>query len=181
MPFGGKGRSHTNVDRSRIFDRYDDAGERVTPEQVDQFFKAQKSIPGSPTWRSSSRPSERRARFPVEVEGTLTGVELELVINLVRSDYLVIVLLVPSCITRLCLSGGHRNRVTREQIEGPHWHPWAANRPTGRSIKTNLPHAEPLPSSVRSRDEAFAWFLNEVGIDFPSWGPMPWPQDEGFL
>jgi len=153
----------------------------VTPEQVDQFFEARKSIPGSPTWRPNSRPSERRSRLPVEVEGVLSGVELELVVDLVRPDYLVIVLLAPSCITRLCLSGGHFNRSTREQIEGPHWHSWRANRPAGRSIKTNLSNAERLPDAVDSRDEAFAWFLNEVGIDSPSWAPVPWPQDKGFL
>ena len=153
----------------------------MTPEQVDQFFKAQKAIPGSPTWRSISRPSERRARLPVEVDGILSSVELEVIVDLVRANYLVIVLLAPTCITRLCLLGGHWNRMTREHIDGPHWHPWQANRPTGRSIKSSLTHAEPLPTTVKSRDEAFAWFLNQVGIDSPRWAPVQWPQNEGFL
>lgn len=111
----------------------------------------------------------------------LSGVELELIVDLVRANYLVIVLLAPTCISRLCLSGGHWNRATREHITGPHWHSWAANRPTGRSIKTDLSHADPLPANVRSRDEAFAWFLNQVGIDSPSWAPVQWPQNKGFL
>lgn len=153
----------------------------MTPEQVDQFFKAQKSIPGTPSWRSTSRLSERRARLPVEVDGILTSVAIEMIIDLTDANRLVIVLLAPSCITRLCLSGGHWNRATREHIEGPHWHSWSANRPTGRTIKTSLSHADRLPATVRTRDEAFAWFLDQVGIDSPSWTPVQWPQSEGFL
>ncbi len=141
-----------------------------------------KRLPASPRWiEQKQRIGEMRARLPVEVEGETGRAEIEITTRMSDPRWIVIVLLVPQCISRLCIGTGHRNKVTGETTETPHFHAWSDNRHLNARTRETLPFAVTLPSHIASRDAAFAWFLEQTGIESPSWLPVIWPGQGGLL
>ncbi|MET3287057.1 UNVERIFIED_ORG: hypothetical protein ABIC34_003878 [Sphingomonas sp. 1057] len=154
----------------------------MTVDDVDAFLAAKpKTLPAAPEWLSNTdRVGERRSYLPIAVSGRVSNVQLCMVTKLRDDGYLVLNLLVPQCVTRLCLSLEHHDRRTMETVEAPHWHPWALNRPKHNSLPKRLDRAVNLSGTVSGRDDAFAWFLDGLRIESPPW-PMIWPaKDELF-
>jgi hypothetical protein len=87
-------------------------------------------------------------------------------------------------IWRVCLKDEeHPNSFNRPadmpaMIYGPHHHSWPDNRRFARAnrLPPNLENARPLPAEVRTFDQAFAWFLDVLGIEPPAWGYPSWPE-----
>lgn len=151
----------------------------MNPDDVDGLFScANKRLPASPKWLPhNSRDGEMKARLAIEVEGISGRAEIELTVKTSDPNYVVMVVLVPVCVSRLCMGliAGHRNKITGETITEPHFHRWEANRHLTARTRETLPYAEIVPPEIKSRDEAFAWFLEQVGIESPSWLPVIWP------
>lgn len=134
-----------------------------------------KTLPAEPEWRTlTSRAGERRCYLPVAVEGAISNVTLEITVNIRDDTYLVINLLAPSCVSRLCLSTEHFDRARGKLVEAPHWHAWKDNRPKGQRLPKELPHATGLAGEIFGRDDALAWFLKQIGVESPSW-QIAWP------
>lgn len=141
-----------------------------------------KRLPAAPRWiEQRSRTGEMRARLPVEVDGSTGQLQIEITTRLSDASWIVIVLLAPQCISRLCIGTGHRNRVTGETTELAHFHAWADNRHLGARTRETLPFATVLPDHATNRDAAFTWFLEQTGIESPAWLPVIWPGQGGFL
>ncbi|USA40246.1 hypothetical protein NCF86_03570 [Pelagerythrobacter marinus] len=151
-------------------------------DQVDAFVAASgKSLPAAPTWIiSTSRKGERRCYLPIAVDGVVSGLQLEFTIYMHSANYLVINLLAPQCITRLCTVTPHWDRAIKSLVPAPHIHRWADNRPKGPRLPKTLPHASYLPDLPAGRDAAFRWFLDEIGVESPPWA-MDWPDNEGLI
>lgn len=154
----------------------------ATCSDIDAFLAARpKTLPAEPEWRMiTQRVGERRCYLPIAVSGVISNLTLEMTVNLRDDTYLVINLLAPTCISRLCLSKEHFDRARGEMVEAPHWHCWADNRPQGKRLPRELPHAEGLTGKIASRDDAFAWFLKQIGIESPPW-PLDWPAKDVML
>lgn len=154
----------------------------ATCSDIDAFLAAQpKTLPAEPEWRTlTTRVGERRCYLPIAVEGVMSNLSLEMTVNLRDDSCLVINLLAPSCISRLCLAKEHFDRSRGELVEAPHWHSWNDNRPKGMRLPRELPHAEGLSGIIASRDDAFAWFLKQIGIESPAW-PLIWPPKDVML
>jgi hypothetical protein len=118
--------------------------------------------------------------MPVAADGVLSGMQLTATIRLPDPDYLVIMLLAPPVVARLCLTGSHADRATGTVVVGPHYHPWERNKPAGQKLRERLESLDPSPPKFTSRDEAFAWFCERNGIESPGWA-IDWPSDQGFL
>jgi hypothetical protein len=148
----------------------------MTRDEVDAFLRSPgKTLPAAPAWRMENRDVERRTGLSVALDGTVTSVKLNITIRLNDPSYLMLGLSAPPQICRLCLTTGHRDRVTKTISYDAHFHSWEANRPKGLYLPKRLEHQEPLPSHLVGRDDAFAWFLSRHMIDFPSWLPVTWP------
>ena len=128
----------------------------------------------------TTRAGERRTYLPIAVEGVISPAQLEITVYLHDPEYLVINLLAPTCVARACLTLGHFDREAGVFLDVPHFHPWKLNRPKGSALPKELLRAIPIPPEVCSRDLAFAWFLQEIGIESPSWS-LDWPIREGLL
>jgi hypothetical protein len=143
------------------------------------------TLPAKPGWaESESRASERRATLPVYREGIDTGLKVVVVVFLNDRAYLVINLIAASrCVSRLCMTGGHRDLRTMSHVEGPHFHPWPLNLPKIDRIPKNfeLKRVVRLDPTIITHDQAFDFFLSQLGIDSPRWRPMAWPYDQGFF
>jgi hypothetical protein len=115
----------------------------VTVDEITDFFNAPaKRLPALPQWREvGSRDGERRARLPIEVNGRLAHPELEITVRTTRPNDLIIVLLTPDCVTRLCIGNGHRNKLTGETVTVPHFHRWADNSHLRARLRQTLPFA----------------------------------------
>lgn len=155
----------------------------MTAEEIEAFFENQeKQLPALPVWRDhKSRDGEVKARIPVEVSGVISDVELEITLKHSDPKYMVIVLIAPACLARLCIGKGHRNRITGETTSLPHFHHWSANKHLTKREAMTLPFCVELPGDVVGRDAAFAWFLKEVGIESPPWLPVKWPEQGVFI
>ncbi|MEJ6010149.1 hypothetical protein [Novosphingobium aquae] len=154
----------------------------MTRDDVDLFLAAPaKTLPALPDWESrTSRLNERRCYLPITVDGRVSNVHLEMTVMLDNESYLVMNLLAPTCVSRLCLSLEHFDRKQGELIPAPHWHPWPVNRPSKGGLPKNLATAESLVGIIATRDEAFPWFLDRLGIGLPSW-PFEWPKRENLF
>lgn len=153
------------------------SGVPLTTEEIADFLASRrKRLPTAPTWRPhKSRDGEVRARLPVDVDGVLVGPEIEVTLRTTDPSYIVIVLLTPECVSRLCIGAGHHNRITGARTEDPHFHKWDDNAHLAARVRANLPFTVSVPTEARTRDAAFAWFLEEVGIESPGWLPVNWP------
>lgn len=153
-----------------------------TCSDIDAFMAARpKTLPAEPDWRIiTSRAGERRCYLPITVDGVISNLTLEMTVNLRDDSYLVINLLAPSCISRLCLATEHFDRARGELVEAPHWHSWRDNRPKGKRLPKELLHAEGLAGKIVGREDAFAWFLKQIGVDFPPWS-LTWPPKDVML
>jgi hypothetical protein len=157
----------------------------MTREDIDALFaRIDKALPVAAEWREGTQTGTRRAYLPVVVEGASTGLRLAITCKLASEAYLVINMLAGrSCIARLCLDGGHRDRLTRKTIVEGHYHRWQDNRPSGSKV-ARVPRLErqvSLPPGVVSRDDALSVFLTDCGIMRPRWWPMAWPSGQVFL
>lgn len=143
------------------------------------------TLPARPGWRDSeSRASERRATLPVYRYGADIGLTIVLITFLTDRAYLVINLIAGGkCVSRLCMTGGHRDLHSMSVIEGPHFHPWPLNMPKVDRIPKNLElkRAVKVPVEIVTHDQAFDFFLEQLGIDSPRWLPLIWPYDQGLL
>lgn len=152
----------------------------MTRDEIDAFFAAVgKRCPAEFEWPVRNlRRNERRARQPVEVGGSISKVEIEIVIRMNEPGFIVIVLLAPTCITRLCLGSPHYDNRQRTLIESGHLHPWENNRPKGARLPEKLSEYELLPAEVIDRDAAFAWFLQRYAIESTT---PEWPDSKGMF
>lgn len=146
-------------------------------DEIDKFLSLPgKTIPAAPAWRDhTSRVGEMKSRIGIAHDGAMTGPEIELTIRLVDPGYVAMVLIVPTCVSRLCIGTGHRNRITGDTLNEPHFHRWSENRHLPARTRETLPHAELLPQGKWTRDAAFVWFLGELNIESPHWLPVTWP------
>lgn len=150
----------------------------MTADEIDAFLSIpDKQLPFAPDWRRGNRADESRATLPIEAWGGITRVKLEIIVRLGRPDYMIVVLLAPKCFVRLCMGTPHRDAISRDLVLEPHWHPWHLNR-RGNGVPARLDRYELVPAEQRSRDEAFAWFLDQTGIESPRWLPVIWPGRE---
>ena len=155
----------------------------MTADEVDAFFAyGRRALPTPPEWRDGNRVGERRATLPVSIDGTVSAITIEVTTRLIETDYLMALMLCPTgVICRLCMTTGHFDRSTRAFISQAHFHSWAANRAGRATIPKELKKCELVPAEVENRDEGFAWFLHQNGIDLPDWLPMPWAVGQGLL
>jgi len=158
---------------------------RLTAEEIEAFFSdREKRLPAAPAWRDhSSRVGEQKARLPIEANGAISQIELEMTLKSSDREYLVAVLIAPPCIARMCigLDVEHNNRITGEAIEGAHFHDWSMNRHLPARVAASMPYCVPLPAEIEGRDAAFTWFLDRVGIESPGWLPVRWPDQGGLF
>lgn len=157
----------------------------MTREELDALVaRKDKQLPARPDWREGTQVGTRRAYLPVTLDGASAGLQVAVTAKPARKDYLVANLIANRiCVARLCLSGGHRDRLTRTFVADGHMHRWQDNRPNGSKIGKSLKllRHTPLPRAVTTRDAAFALFLTECGIESPTWWPMIWPLDQVLL
>lgn len=146
------------------------------------LLSERKRLPAAPQWLPhKSRVGEMKTRIPIEVDGVSSGAEIEVTIRTAIPEYIVIVLLAPECVARLCIGSGHRNRITGETISTAHFHRWADNRHLTARNRAILPYAEILPTEIDTREAAFVWFLRQTGIESPAWLPIVWPGQGGLF
>lgn len=154
----------------------------MTREELDALYaRTDKTLPARPDWRDGTQLGTRRAYVPVSLDGHSAGLRIAITARPLDPGYLVANLIANKiCVARLCLSGGHRDRRTRQLVLGGHYHRWQDNRPNGSKIGKSLKllNQVGLPQTVASRDDAFALFLTDCGIESPSWWPMNWPADQ---
>lgn len=153
-------------------------------EQVDAYLAGgDLTLPASPEWREGNRAGERRCSLPVALNGSVGTMSLEITVKLTDPAYLMVLLLAPGgkVVCRLCMTTGHRDRATGDVINEAHFHSWEANRRPGKAIPKQLVKAELVPPEIRSRDDAFTWFLTRTNISIPPWCPMAWPHGQGLL
>lgn len=155
----------------------------MTLADIDQFFLlGTRTLPAAPDWRDGNRVGERRASLSVASSGVVGPVTLEITIRLADARYLMMLLLCRSgVICRLCMTTGHRDRLTKMQVNEAHFHSWEANRVGRKSFPKSLNQLEIVPAEIVSRDAAFIWFLQRNGIQIPSWAPGAWPSTLGML
>ncbi len=124
-------------------------------------------------------------RLPIEVDGEIGQFELELAISPNgASPGLRIILLRGRAFWRLCMDNAeHPNSFNRPadlppMTVGPHQHSWPDNRRFGNptSLPQKLRNARILPATIKSNDDAFAWFLGQVNILYPRWDMPEWPK-----
>ncbi len=152
----------------------------MTRDEVDAFFaNPDKRLPAAFTWRET-RPNERRATQRVEAGGALSMVSLEVIMRMQERGFLIVILLAPTCIARLCLGGKHRDALTRELITAPHVHKLSPGPHKTQTLPADPPDLEIAPSRIITRDEAFAWFLEYFGIESPL-DALRWPDAEGMI
>jgi hypothetical protein len=158
-------------------------GGSVTSDEIDRFFTTSgKTLPAAPEWLvTTSRKGERRCQLPVAVGGRIAaGIKVEVTVYMHDPEYLVITVLAPTCVARLCLSTYHNDRRLMLRIPPPHFHRWSQNRPQGPKLPAGLPTAEHVAGLAKNRDAAWYWFLQEVGIDSPAW-VMNWPDEKALF
>lgn len=157
----------------------------MTSDEIEAFFADRnKHLPASPSWREhKSRAGEMRARLAIESRGLVSRVEIEMTVRAAAADYLVVVLIAPQCIARMCIGPDteHNNRITGERITGPHYHDWGMNKHLPKREGASLPYCVSLPSGISDRDAAFAWFLQQIGVESPGWMPVKWPAQGGLF
>lgn len=155
----------------------------MTPFEVDAFVATEgKTLDALPEWRDGNRAGEKRCSLPIAVDGVQSPVTLELTIRLNEPEYLMALFLTSKrVICRLCMTTGHFDRETGEEIEGSHVHSWEANRPSTNTLPKKLKHGAALPREIGGRDAALAWFLRQNGIVSPAWLPGGWPREGGLL
>jgi hypothetical protein len=153
----------------------------VTSDEVDAFFAhSGRTLSAVPSWRTvTSRPGERRAEIPVSVDGRTSPVILSMTAFTFDPAYLSIVLLAPTCVSRLCLTIEHFDSVDKRIVEAPHFHSWEANRPNGQKLPQRLGRAAEIDADLPDRTAAFVWFLGQTGIESPHWR-LEWP-DPGVM
>lgn len=152
----------------------------MTADEVDTFFATGvRTLPAAPEWRGGNRLGERRTSLALAKNGIIGPISVEVTIRLSEPDYLMALMLASThVICRLCMTTGHRDRLTGELITSAHFHGWEANRAGRKTIPKNLSAVELVPSAVVGRDDAFAWFLDRTGVQHPTWIPVPWPVRE---
>ena len=157
---------------------------------VDQFLAQPKSLAAPGRWVDGNRPGEQRMRLPILVDGEISAFEVELIVNPdAPSPGLTIVLLYGRCVWRLCMDSRlHPNAADRPHdcpadVSGPHAHSWEDNRRFAKAsaLPRRLKNARLLPADVATNDDAFAWLLAQIKVDFPPWGSPEWPTRTGLL
>jgi hypothetical protein len=119
--------------------------------------------------------------MPIAVDGILSKIQMSVTVYLNDPSYLVVMLIAPPCICRLCLTGAHRDRATGETVTGTHFHSWEHNKPKGQKLLESLQHLDPEQPQVTDRDAAIAWFLQRNDIQPLAVNDMGWPLDQGFF
>lgn len=154
----------------------------MTKDEVDAFYAARRrALTAVPAWQDGNRLGERRTQLPVEVNGVISTVSLQMTVRLQDPAYLMIALAAGRQFCRLCMTTGHRDRATGHAVKAAHCHSWESNRPKGLKIPRELGAHELVPAEIKDKTEAFTWFLQRNGIDFPGWGPPVWPLRQGLL
>ena len=148
---------------------------------IDAFVAAPKIIHGANlpyTWGAGYNHNERRAIFPLEVNGELSDVARLEVIGF--PDFSDVQFRLSLCynaaIFRLDYTDEtHPNTQCEDSdgvppsVEGHHYHPWSKNRRFFRGVSTapRLHNAIPF-TMVSSFDNVLRWFCDETNIQQPN-------------
>ncbi|MGB9428502.1 MAG: hypothetical protein WCC11_01265, partial [Gammaproteobacteria bacterium] len=149
---------------------------------ADQFMGERKRIVGATTpqaWREGRiiGDNERILKLPIEVGGEQHPEQTLVIAACPDADNLkfLISLVFRWSIFRLDYEIGRRHvNVNRPQysnipytVIGPHYHPWAENKPSITSISEpfKLPWALPLDVHIRQFDGALRWFCQQTNIE----------------
>jgi hypothetical protein len=138
---------------------------------VDGFLATPKSIVGANTplpWAQGYSPNERVVRYPLEMNGELTGAQL-MIVGFPEARILKFRLgiLFPGNVCRLDFTDethANTSRLPEDNIpaivSGPHYHSWRINRRfcRGRSLPLRLYNAESFVSEARTFDAILRWF-----------------------
>ncbi len=144
---------------------------------IDTFMAAQKRIVGADqpySWSDGYSRHERVARFPLEVEGELTGAHL-MVVGFPDTAALKFRfgLCFKSAICRLDYTDEfHPNSLFAAEdglppsVTGPHYHAWPINRRFFRGVSSapELRNAVPFLAPARTFDSILRWFCEDTRI-----------------
>ena len=144
--------------------------------RLDHFMTMRKAIVGydtPPTWGTGYVPRERQMKYPLEVDGELTGAHLMVVCFPEYPGRFRIGLLAPGCLARLdCTDEVHPNTLADidDEIEpfviGPHYHPWILNRRFFKGLATPPRlHLAVSFGGMGAFDATLRWFCAENAID----------------
>lgn len=141
-------------------------------------------LPVAGQWLPGNRSGEYRMRLPVQVGGETGLFDVELTVSPDSVNAGVIInLLAGRSVWRVCLNDVEHTNLFNcpsdipAMIQGPHYHAWADNRHTGRTVALpqKLGNARILPAEITSNQQAFDWFLEQVNILPPDWEMPEWP------
>ena len=148
--------------------------------EVGVFLGLPKELAGidfPPHWLPARDGIGIEAKFPVACDGTQLGDRLTVVAVPATRSFHINLLHVGMCVSRLDFDPmqPHPNTMFAGQdglpsmVSGHHFHRWSINT---RFIKGDgttelLKHAEELPTTVRTFDQALRWFCHEVNIALP--------------
>lgn len=145
---------------------------------IDAFMNAQKSIVGfnsAPTWMAGFGPTEETMKYPLAVNGQLTGAQLMIVrFPNERGVKFRLGILAPAMVSRLDFTNEtHGNslvsvkaKVLPAFVTGPHYHSWKLNRQFFKSAGAppKLHDAEELKIAALSFDAVLRWYCSDVNI-----------------
>lgn len=162
--------------------------------RVDDFFSASKTLVGPWAWYNSERVNVMKFRREVAEDGVQHGFRIEgnAILDAPEREFRFLVIGLDECVCRLdcapTFDGVHINGPKRPmgfpfQIEGHHFHPWAANRSfsTPRKISENLPYAIESPSRFSSIQQGFRVFCDLIGLTASGEDEPDWPKKSTLL
>ncbi len=160
----------------------------MTPDEVTDFIKAQKTISGLAHWEedSNNRAGFYSIAWPLFIDGQAMGPRLQ--VNYVYSSpyqpHISYLILVPPCVSRLDLDENERHNnglkvppvVPKGFVTGHHFHSWEINKKKVKVLesKTQLNYALPY-DGIPAYQDAFVWFCekNNIIIDVTKVPPLP--------
>lgn len=161
-------------------------------KRIDAFLAAKKTLGGTASWTTGNRADERRAVWPVLLNGQSVGASLQATAYPHESVLrFTIGLEWPDCIWRLDFEPyykHHANAHTEVQrlsveprIDGPHYHAWADNRHLVRGARIGqLPVARQF-KRIRKWEAAMRWFCGQTNIVMPTSQMLDFPRRDRLL
>lgn len=157
---------------------------------VDRLLAASKTLVGIDAplrWQAARDQVGYEAKVPVAVNDTEYGDKLTVVAVPVMGTFHINLIHLNLCISRLDFDPQqpHPNTIYAAQddlpawVSGKHFHRWKKNKRfvVGNGTLERLWHAEELPTSIRTFENAMRWFCTEVGIALPNGNSLDYPGD----
>lgn len=144
-------------------------------QRIDAFLAAKKTLGGTPEWVVGNRSEERRAVWPVMLNGRSAEATLQATAYPHEGTLrFTIGLEWPDCIWRLDFEPFYKKHsnplaeITRlgvePRLDGPHYHSWADNRHLVKGGRVDqLPVARSF-KRIKKWDAAMRWFCGETKI-----------------